>query len=165
MRECNWDLNHLVGKHEYHARQIRFQSGFLVVVSENPVFPRKQIGIAPGEFIPVDGREARHPLPDQEEVSMSNRLVVALRLAPRGGIASKGSGKFLKRFERRVLRKIRERQSHMVGVMKRLSRNHVGFESDNEFLIAQLRLEGDIVLLSMWGQPPSAVRRAQLGSF
>src|SRR5579864_9848794 len=103
MRECNWDLNHLVGKHEHRARQIRFQRGFLIVASENSILPRKQIAIAPGEFIPVDGREARHPLPDQEEVSVSNRLVVELRLAPRGGIASKGSGKFLKRFESRVL--------------------------------------------------------------
>ena|SRR5579864_8536265 len=74
MRECNWDLNHLVGKHEHRARQIRLQRVFLIVASENSILPRKQIAIAPGEFIPVDGREARHPLPDQEEVRMSNRL-------------------------------------------------------------------------------------------
>src|SRR5579864_7509313 len=128
MRECNWDLNHLVGKHEHRARQIRFQRGFLVVASENPVFPRKQIGIAPGEFIPVSGREASHPLANQEEVSVSNRLVVALWLSPRRRITSQGGGKFLKRLQSRVLRKIRERQPHMVSMMKRIRPNQVSLE-------------------------------------
>jgi len=88
----------LVGKKEDRPGEVRLQSRVTVVTIKYSRFPLQKISVLMCEVIPLDGPAAGHPLANQKEIGVSDRLMVELRFAPGGRVAFECLCESVKRF-------------------------------------------------------------------
>ena len=75
-----------------------------------------------------------HPLANQEEIGVSDRLVIKLCLAASGRVSLKRRAEAAECFENRKFREIGEGEPYVIRMMEFASQV-VGFESPDDFVI------------------------------
>jgi hypothetical protein len=76
----------VVGEQKYGSGEIRAQRTFTVIAGENSISPDEKIRVIVGKLLPALAAGSRHALTYQEEIRMSNGLVVKLGFSPGSGV-------------------------------------------------------------------------------
>src|SRR5579864_1221302 len=90
----------------------------MVIMTEDPGLPLQQVGISSRKLIPPKPRSPRHPLANQKEIRVRDRLVIQPGLPPSLRIPLESPRESIQRFEWGTYGQISKRKPHMIGMMK-----------------------------------------------